>query len=203
MLAQLMLVAGLAAGASADSADRARAAAGPSAASTAVVPTKRSVVSVVHTAGKVPRAAPLLARGSIDSIVVEKSERRLTLFSAGQAVRSYRVALGQNPVGAKRVQGDSRTPEGLYVIDRRNENSKYFRSLHISYPNAVDRFLASEKGYTAGGDVMVHGLAPEFADQGATHWKNDWTEGCVAISNEQMMEMWDAVLDGTPIRIKP
>jgi len=202
LFAQLMLVAGLATGATADSAGRARATAAPSD-SSAVVHTKRSVVSVVHTAGKLPRALPPLTPGSVDSVVVEKSERRLTLFVAGQAVRSYRVALGQNPVGAKRVQGDSRTPEGLYVIDRRNENSKYFRSLHISYPNAIDRFLASEKGYTAGGDVMVHGLAPEFADQGATHWKNDWTEGCVAISNEQMMEMWDAVADGTPIRIKP
>jgi murein L,D-transpeptidase YafK len=155
---------------------------------------------VVASAAAVPLR---LAAGSADSIVVEKSERRLTLYVAGAPVRTYRVALGKNPVGPKRLQGDSRTPEGLYVIDRRNPQSKYYRSLHISYPNAVDRWLAAEKGYTAGGDVMVHGLPAHAADLASTHWQDDWTEGCVAISNQQMDELWHAVADGTPIRIKP
>ncbi|HYD51744.1 MAG TPA: L,D-transpeptidase family protein, partial [Gemmatimonadaceae bacterium] len=148
-------------------------------------------------------ARAALAPNSVDSVVVEKAARRLTLYVADQPARVYRVALGKNPVGPKRVQGDSRTPEGLYAIDRRNPTSKYYRSLHISYPNAVDRFLAAEKGLTAGGDVMVHGLSPEHANLGQVHWKVDWTEGCVAISNEEMMEMWEGVADGTPIRIKP
>ena len=150
------------------------------------------------------RARAALAPASVDSIVIEKGARRLTLFVGDSAARTYRVALGNNPVGPKRVQGDGRTPEGLYVIDRRNPQSKYYRSLHISYPNAVDRWLANEQGLTAGGEVMVHGLSPTFATQyGAEHVKWDWTEGCVALTNAQMDEMWNAVADGTKIRIKP
>lgn len=157
-------------------------------------------------AGARPNAAPArLAAGSADSIVVEKAARRLTLFVHGAAVRAYRVALGQNPVGPKRTRGDKRTPEGLYVIDRRNGQSKYYRSLHISYPNAIDRFLAAEQGLEAGGDVMLHGLPPEAKAMGIydTHWQDNWTQGCVALTNEQIDELWHAVADGTRIRILP
>ena len=195
MLAQLLLAASVLAAPTTDTtpSDTTR----PRAAKPVVGSTSRSSAST-------PATLPALAQGSVDSIVVEKAARRLTLFVGDQAVRTYRIALGQNPVGPKRIMGDSRTPEGLYVIDRRNPNSKYFRSLHISYPNAVDRFLAAEKGHTAGGDVMIHGLAPEDAKKyGPEHWKVDWTQGCVAISNEEMVEMWDGVADGTRIRIKP
>jgi len=150
------------------------------------------------------RARAALAPASVDSIVIEKRARRLILFVGDSAARIYRVALGNNPVGPKRVQGDGRTPEGLYVIDRRNPQSKFYRSLHISYPNAVDRWLAAEQGLTAGGEVMVHGLSPAYAAQyGAEHVKWDWTEGCVALTNAQIDEMWNAVADGTRIRILP
>ena len=157
-------------------------------------------------AGARPSPAPArLAAGSADSIVVEKAARRLTLYVDGAAVRTYRVALGENPVGAKRARGDKKTPEGLYVIDRRNAHSKYYRSLRISYPNAIDRFLAAEQGLEAGGDVMLHGLPPEAKAMGVydTHWQDNWTQGCVALTNEQIDELWHAVADGTRIRILP
>ena len=164
---------------------------------------RRDSVAAAKARAAAAAATVALLPGSVDSVLVEKGQRRLTLFVSGLPARTYRVALGFNPVGPKRLQGDGKTPEGLYVIDRRNPQSKYYRSLHISYPNAVDRFLAKEKGFTAGGDVMLHGLPPEHAKLGAGHTQWDWTEGCVALTNQQIDELWMAVADGTPIRIKP
>ena len=146
-------------------------------------------------------AAPFAGRA--DSVVVEKGARRLTLYSRGRAVRSFLVALGADPVGAKRVQGDGRTPEGVYRIDYRNPQSRFHRALHVSYPNARDRAAAAKLGRSPGGDIMIHGLPPRSASVGAAHRTYDWTEGCVAVTNEEIEEIWRAVPDGTPIEIKP
>lgn len=143
-----------------------------------------------------------LAAGSADSIVVEKKRHTLTLFAAGVPIRSYMVALG-NPVGDKQRQGDRRTPEGLYHIDSRNPASHYHLSLHISYPDAAHAARARSNGVSPGGDIMIHGLAPQFASAGALHRTHDWTEGCIALTNDEIDEIWTAVRDGTPIQIKP
>jgi murein L,D-transpeptidase YafK len=138
-----------------------------------------------------------------DSIVVEKQLRRLTLWSGGFPVRTYDVALGLNPVGAKRRARDFRTPEGLYHIAARNPHSRFHRALRVSYPNAEDVARARAMRVPTGGDVMVHGLPNGQTEVGMYHRAYDWTNGCVAVTDEEIDEMWDAVAVGTPIRILP
>jgi murein L,D-transpeptidase YafK len=138
-----------------------------------------------------------------DSMVLDKSERRLTMFYRGKAVHTYSVALGKNPVGKKMRRGDGRTPEGLYYIEGRNPQSKYHLALRISYPNATDRTAAARRGVTTGGDIMIHGLPKAFATVGALHRQQDWTEGCVALTNEEIEEIWRAVPNGARILIRP
>jgi murein L,D-transpeptidase YafK len=140
---------------------------------------------------------------SADSIVLDKSARKLSMYEHGQLVKSYIVALGRNPVGDKIKRGDGRTPEGLYRIEGRNSGSKYHLSLRVSYPSADDRALAMRRGVSPGGDIMLHGLPKEFATVGALHREQDWTEGCVALTNEEIEEIWRAVPDGAWIHIKP
>lgn len=142
-------------------------------------------------------------RFSADSIVLDKSERKLTLFYRGDVVQTYGVALGKNPVGDKLRRGDGRTPEGLYFIEGRNPQSKYHLSLRISYPNTTDRQTAAKLGTTPGGDIMIHGLPPAFATVGALHRQQDWTLGCVAVTNEEIEEIWRSVPNGAWILIKP
>jgi murein L,D-transpeptidase YafK len=138
-----------------------------------------------------------------DRVIVMKKERTLTLMSGDKVLKVYKIALGVDPVGPKRMEGDHKTPEGNYILDRRNPKSKYYRSIHISYPSEEDRDRARESGVSAGGDVMVHGLPNGFGWLGATHRVHDWTDGCVAVSDQEMDEIWSAVADGTPIEIKP
>lgn len=138
-----------------------------------------------------------------DSLVVVKARHTLTLYEYGRAVRTYLVALGSNPVGDKIRQGDGRTPEGLYHIDFRNPNSRYYKSLHISYPDAAHVRAAEEHGVSPGGDIMIHGLPPRFAYVGAAHRDYDWTEGCIALTDHEIDELWQEVPDGTPIDIRP
>ena len=107
-------------------------------------------------------------------------------------VRTYRIALGRDPLGHKQREGDGRTPEGRYTIDRRNPNSKYHLALHISYPGPADL------GADPGGDIMIHGLKP-----GVDHPASDWTQGCIAVTDSEMDEIWEMVADGTPIEILP
>ena len=153
------------------------------------------------TAGAAGTAAPknMLA----DSVVLDKSSRQLTLYYRGQLVRTYGVALGKNPVGDKITRGDGRTPEGLYHIESRNPQSKYHLSLRISYPDAAHRALAAKRGVSPGGDVMIHGLPSAFAMIGALHRQQDWTLGCIAVTNDEIEEIWRAVPDGAPILIRP
>jgi murein L,D-transpeptidase YafK len=135
-----------------------------------------------------------------DSIVLDKSDRQLTMYYRGQPVQRYAVALGRNPDGPKARRGDGKTPEGTYFIEGRNPQSKYHLSLRVSYPTAEQRARASKRGISAGGDIMIHGLPREFASVGALHRQQDWTEGCVAVTND---EIWRAVPNGARILIKP
>ena len=145
------------------------------------------------------RAKTMLA----DSIVVEKRLRRMTLYFNGLPVKRYGVALGRNPTGRKLQIGDFRTPEGIYFIEGRNPQSKYYRSLRISYPDVLDRLRAQSLGLEAGGDIMIHGLPTGRELMGASHRRTDWTEGCIAVTNQELDEIWRAIPDGAPIEIKP
>jgi murein L,D-transpeptidase YafK len=138
-----------------------------------------------------------------DSVVVEKSQHRLSLYRQGSLVRSYLVALGQQPVGDKVSLGDMRTPEGVFRIEARNPASRYHRALRISYPDAAHRAKARALGVSPGGDIMIHGLPARQAWVGASHRDYDWTEGCIAVTNQEIEEIWSAVPVGTPIQIKP
>lgn len=139
----------------------------------------------------------------VDKVVVVKALRQLRLIADGRIFRTYRVALGRNPVGDKLREGDGRTPEGQYTLSYKNDRSRYHRSIKVSYPNAQDREEARALGVDPGSDIMIHGLGPERAFLGKTHLAADWTEGCIAVTNEQMNEIWKLVPVGTPIEIRP
>lgn len=147
-----------------------------------------------------PKPLPPLT-GVIDRIVIEKSARRLTVFRRGEPLRSYDIALGFAPDGDKKRQGDGRTPEGVFQIDRRNENSAYHLSLGLNYPSADDLVRASLGGYSAGGDIFIHGQPNALFGQSAL--RGDWTAGCVAVSNAEIEELWRVVPIGTEVEIKP
>jgi len=138
-----------------------------------------------------------------DSIVVWKKARKMTLFYRGDSVAVYLVALGKNPEGAKLEQGDNRTPEGIYYIDARNEQSEFHKSLHVSYPSATDRARAAQLGKDPGGDIMIHGLPRQFAFAGDEHRLSDWTKGCIALTNREIEEVFGAVRLGAVIDIRP
>lgn len=137
-------------------------------------------------------------------IIVRKQERRLYLISQdGAPLKSYRVALGFEPYGPKRAEGDGRTPEGIYTIDGRNPESRFHRSLRISYPNALDQARADAAGYSPGGEIVIHGIGNVPQSAARQHPNLDWTEGCIAVTNAEIDELWQAVEDGTPIAILP
>jgi tetratricopeptide (TPR) repeat protein len=141
--------------------------------------------------------------GPADRIIIEKKERRLTLFSKGQILRQYKIALGGNPEGPKERQGDNKTPEGRYIIDSRNQDSCYHRSLHISYPNENDKKRARALGVSPGGDIMIHGIKNGFSQVGELHTLSDWTKGCIAVTDEEIEEIDKLVPTGTIVEIKP
>ncbi len=149
------------------------------------------------------RSTPLPPGTKADRIVVDKHDRRLTLYARGRVLKTYRVALGRQPAGKKQRQGDDRTPEGMYTIDHRNTQSKYCLALHVSYPNRDDVRQARLGGYSAGGDIMVHGVRNGFEWIGPLHRTIDWTHGCIAVSDAEIREIAAAVQDGTPIEIRP
>jgi len=138
-----------------------------------------------------------------DRVVVEKSARRLTLYANGVALKSYPVALGRRPAGAKQRANDNRTPEGLYTIDSRNGVSHFHKALHVSYPSSADRARAAAAGVSAGGDIMIHGLPDGLGFLGRAQRFRDWTAGCIALTNREVDELWRAVPAGTPIEIRP
>lgn len=132
-----------------------------------------------------------------DRVVVHKGRREMMLVRGQSVLRTYRVALGREPLGHKEREGDGRTPEGRYVIDRRNPKSLYHLALHVSYPNADDAARAEAAGVAPGGDIMIHGLKDGERREG------DWTQGCIAVTDEEMDEIWSLVGDGTEIFIEP
>jgi len=144
-----------------------------------------------------------LRMASADKVLIEKQARRLSLLSKGEVIKSYKIALGGNPVGPKERQGDNKTPEGTYRIDARNGNSGFHLSLHISYPNAQDKKRARELGVSPGGDIMIHGIKNGFSQVGASHTETDWTEGCIAVTNQEMEEIYKFVTIGTIVEITP
>lgn len=138
-----------------------------------------------------------------DKVLIEKKARRLTLLSKGEVIKTYKIALGGDPVGPKEREGDNRTPEGIYSIDARNGNSGFHLALHISYPNEQDKLRAAELGVSPGGNIMIHGIKNGYAKLGASHAENDWTEGCIAVTNQEMEEIYKFVPIGTTVEITP
>lgn len=150
-----------------------------------------------------PLATPPAPRPvRVDFVLVDKSDRTLTLYGEGLALRTYGgLQFGDAPMGHKRFEGDERTPEGRYVLDYRNPQSSYHLSLHISYPNEADRAFAARYGRSPGGLIFIHGQPNGWPD--GERVPGDWTDGCIALSNAQIEELWTLVADGTPIEIRP
>jgi murein L,D-transpeptidase YafK len=139
--------------------------------------------------------------GAIDRIVIDKSDRRMQLMQNGRMVRTYRIALGFTPEGDKRRQGDGKTPEGNFTIDRRNDQSAFHLSLGIDYPQEDDLKRAAKGGYSPGGDIFIHGQPNSVGD--GFRLRGDWTNGCVAVTNREMREIWEVTPIGTPVEIRP
>lgn len=138
-----------------------------------------------------------------DCILVEKSARRLTLLHDGLPIKKYKIALGKNPIGNKEEEGDNKTPEAVYKIDGRNEHSQFHRALHISYPTPDEVERARKRGVSAGGNILIHGLPNGSRRIGSLHNLSDWTLGCIAVTDEEIEEIWDAIPDGTLVEIRP
>ena len=146
---------------------------------------------------------PVSTLPEIDKIVVRKAARKLELYHNSKIVKTYTIALGRNPVGHKQREGDSKTPEGKYFIEYHNPKSSYHLSLKISYPNEQDKLNAKKMGVSAGGDIMIHGLPNRAPFLGKLHNLTDWTQGCIAVDNYEIEEIYAAVKDKTPIELLP
>ncbi|MGA7857277.1 MAG: L,D-transpeptidase family protein [Terracidiphilus sp.] len=146
---------------------------------------------------------PAQSEQRADQIVVVKSNHTMTLMENGRVLKVYKVALGRGSVGPKEREGDNKTPEGQYVIDQKNAKSRFHLALHVSYPNAADRKRAADAKVDPGGAIMIHGLENGLGWLGPVQHDVDWTEGCIAVSNPEIEEIWHLVPVGTPIEIKP
>ena len=159
-------------------------------------------------ADPLPQAERVMLRSTeslpaVDHLVVHKTERRLLLLHGDTVVRSYKIALGLNPVGTKERAGDFRTPEGHYYLTRRNPRSDYFLSIQVSYPNETDMRRAHKNHWDAGGSIMIHGLPNQLKHEPKYYEISDWTDGCIALSNADMVEVWLLTPDNAPIDILP
>lgn len=149
------------------------------------------------------QAALIRHHEQADEVLVDKSERKLYLLKAGEVLREFDISLGLQPTGHKQRAGDSRTPEGRYYLEARNPSSDYFLSIRVSYPNAEDRARARAAGVDPGGQIMIHGL-PNEQKEGVTSYSGwDWTDGCIAVSNSDMIDIWLMTGESTPIEIRP
>jgi murein L,D-transpeptidase YafK len=144
-----------------------------------------------------------LATPTADRIVVAKADRTMSLMQNGKAFKTYKVALSREPVGPKEREGDHRVPEGLYTIDFKNAHSRFHLALHISYPNAADRERAGKLGVKPGGNIEIHGLGSTYGWVGSLQRKVDWTDGCIAVTNSEIEELWNMVPVGTRLEIRP
>ena len=138
-----------------------------------------------------------------DEVLVIKSKKRLYLMNKGETFASFHVAFGSKPKGHKLEQGDDRTPEGRYILDYKNAGSAYYKSIHISYPNAKDRKEARKRGVDPGGDIMIHGQKNGYGRLSLLVQRFNWTNGCIALSDRDLEQVWMAVDPGTPIEIRP
>jgi murein L,D-transpeptidase YafK len=171
----------------------------------------RATVAFVFSVGLffclIALAAPADKSGTtnnpVDRIVIEKSKRTMTLLRQQQEVAVYRVALGRDPIGPKVMQGDNRTPEGLYFVDYKIRKSVYHRALHLTYPNLDDLTRADSLGVSPGSDIMIHGLGKKQLWMGDVQYLFDWTNGCIALTNNEIEEIWDIVPLWTPVEIRP
>lgn len=162
----------------------------------------RALLAALLLAGCAPASAQSLDT-DVDLIVVEKAQHRLSVYRENVLLKTYIVALGWGGLGPKTRQGDGKVPEGEYRITAHNPNSAYHLSLRIGYPTPAQRADAAARGVSPGGDIMIHGLPNGRSDFGATHRTVDWTDGCIAVTDEEIEELFDHVADGTPIVIQP
>jgi murein L,D-transpeptidase YafK len=146
---------------------------------------------------------PLPMKAAVDKILIEKNKRRLTLLKNNTPVKSYEISLGVKPNGKKTEEGDGRTPEGVYTIDRKNLKSRYHRALHISYPNSEDEAQSKARGVSPGGDIMIHGLPNGEESYEFYQTKKDWTAGCIAVNNADIEEIFRLVPNGITVEILP
>jgi len=138
-----------------------------------------------------------------DEVIIDKSDRVLQLLNKGKIFRTFKIALGISPTGDKKAEGDFKTPEGRYLLDLRNPNSDYFLSIHVSYPSVADRREAKQFGLDPGGDIMIHGQPNLPSHSEAYYQTQDWTNGCIAVSNSDMIDIWLMTGENTPIEIRP
>jgi len=148
-------------------------------------------------------AHALAGQPHADRIIIVKSTYTMTLMTGCKALKTYKIALGTAPVGAKEIEGDHKTPEGNYTIDARNPQSRFHLALHISYPSATDKARARQKGALPGGNIMIHGLEKRFAYLGPLHRQADWTDGCIAVTNSEIEEIWQLAPLGARVEIRP
>ena len=161
------------------------------------------LIAVLGFGTSVKAQLPSINRSFVDLVVIYKGDRLLQLKSQGRVVHSFDIALGAQPKGHKLSEGDNRTPEGVYTLDWRNANSQFYRSIHISYPREDDRASAIRKGLSPGSLIMIHGLPNGRQATDMNHPLSDWTNGCIAVTNSEMNEIWSLVEDGTTIIIFP
>jgi murein L,D-transpeptidase YafK len=159
-------------------------------------------LALCAVAAPLPAEQPAQPRKA-DSILILKKDHVMELLAGGKVIRTYKVALGQGGLAPKERQGDGRTPEGHYTIDARYAESHYYKALHVSYPNAEDRKRAASLGVSPGGAIMIHGLPNGKGWVGAAHRLYDWTLGCIAVTDEEIDEIWNLVPVGTPVEIRP
>ena len=157
----------------------------------------------VFTVALITASGAVQSQQMADQVLVDKSEARLYLLKDSEIITSYKVRFGSNPKGHKQQQGDGRTPEGSYVLDYKNINSAFYKSIHVSYPNAQDRKSAWKRGVDPGGDIMIHGQANGWSWFEPVMQYFNWTDGCIALRDGDMEEVWKAVRVGTPIVIRP
>jgi murein L,D-transpeptidase YafK len=157
------------------------------------------VIALISSAN----ARELPKKAQADSIVIYKGKRQLILMGNNDTLKVYKIALGSHPVGPKLKKGDKKTPEGRYIIDWRNQKSRYYRSLHISYPNEQDKARADSLKVDPGGSIMIHGLMRGWGWLGKNHLVNDWTNGCIAVTNDEIKELWRACPNKIPVIIHP
>jgi murein L,D-transpeptidase YafK len=160
------------------------------------------LVAVLGTVTFSQKNKPLDKSVVIDKIVVEKSKRNMYVYSKGELLKIYKISLGKSPKGDKEYEGDNRTPEGLYFINDKNPNSKFHKNLGISYPNKADIEKAKKLGKNPGGQIKIHGLNKKYSWIGKMHLIVNWTAGCIAVTNKEIDELYNAVPIGTPIEIK-